>query len=197
VSPRRPPPDLSDLAPWLEAFRNESDRAAAVLGGALLDELLSRLFRARLTADANPDLLRERGALGSFAARIDIAYALGWLSPVERDDLHILRGIRNDFAHAVEHTLTFEDQSIADRTRNLKLPLRVLAAADARVARGPQSDPNEFAAQLARDLRERARRRFATAVAVIAGRIGQAIDESVCAAVADEPWGDGVRDRSY
>jgi hypothetical protein len=111
---------LPDIVGFYDTFSKESDRAAGVLGAALLDLQLERLFRARLTTDTPPEVFAFRGPLGDFAARIDLAFALGWIDAEVRADLHIIRDIRNDFAHAADHELSFSDQSIAARTKNLK-----------------------------------------------------------------------------
>jgi hypothetical protein len=94
----------------------------------------------------------------------------------------------------VLHALTFEDQSIRDRTWNVKLPLGVLALAE-RGALKTEESSDGFASSLARDLRERARPRFEAAVAVIAGRIGPEITLSERAVVPNEPWDKTIRGR--
>jgi hypothetical protein len=115
---RRPKLDVPDIKAFFDKFSQESDRAAGILGGALLDLHLERLFRARLAADTPEAVYGNRGPLGDFASRIDLAYALGWIDADTKNDLHIVRGIRNDFAHHADHELTFSDQSISDRARN-------------------------------------------------------------------------------
>jgi len=57
--------------------------------------------------------------LGTFSARIDAAYCLGLLSKDENRDLHLIRKIRNDFAHKLID-MSFESQEIASRCRELK-----------------------------------------------------------------------------
>jgi hypothetical protein len=106
---------------FLTEFQRESDRATAVLGAAMLDNLLEALI-LRLVRD--PDTARERlltnsGPLGALSARIDVAHAFGLLADRDAADLHDIRRIRNDFAHQL-HGLTFDTQRIADRSRNLR-----------------------------------------------------------------------------
>ena len=104
-------------------FKDESDRAAAVLFAAYLDHLLGELIAAYMAVeyDRVDKLLYKdgHGPLGTFAARINTTHCLGLLSEDEYSDLNIIRRIRNDFAHKLVG-LTFEYQSIADRCRNLK-----------------------------------------------------------------------------
>ena len=105
--------------------RKESDRAAAVLAGCYLDEMLGLLLKKFLIQDAK---LIEKYILGnspsvaidSFAKKSRIAYALGLLRKVEYSDIDTVRRIRNEFAHQI-HGLSFETQKINDLCFNLKL----------------------------------------------------------------------------
>jgi DNA-binding MltR family transcriptional regulator len=104
-------------------FQGETDRAAAVLSAAYLDHLLGELIAASMAVEHGKvdELLYQdgHGPLGTFSARIDIAYCLGLLSKNERSDLHGIREIRNRFAHRLAG-MTFEHQEIAGRCANLK-----------------------------------------------------------------------------
>lgn len=111
---------LPSLPGFFDQFAKESDRAAGILGAALLDLQLERLFRNRLHPTTPDSVFQYRGPLGDFAARIDLALALGWIDSDAHADLHTVRRIRNDFAHSADHELTFADPSIDARTRKLK-----------------------------------------------------------------------------
>src|SRR5262245_12479091 len=111
--------DVRDIRGFFDRFKDESDRAAGILGAALLDVQLGKACRARLNPATAATVFDFRGPLGDFAGRIDLAFALDWIDEDTRNDLHIIRGIRNDFAHSADHELTFADSSIADRTANL------------------------------------------------------------------------------
>jgi len=113
--------DMTQLQPIIDKLQEESDRACVILGVATLDALLENLLRKSMLPNSPKELYGERGALGNFAAKIDLAYSLGLISAEERHDLHLLRKIRNDFAHAVNHELAFETPAIADRIRALCL----------------------------------------------------------------------------
>ena len=110
-----------DLDSFSVRFREESDRACAILGAALLDSRLEGLFRSKLKHGAEK-LLSNSGPLGSFSARSQLAVALEWIDRDVFHDLNIIRRIRNDFAHSFDHELSFSDQSIEDRCRNLRTP---------------------------------------------------------------------------
>ena len=93
----------------------ESDRAVAILMSAELDELLRQLIEKRLIPHnkqafkkvSDTDIISSHGAIGSFAARIDLGYRLGLLDSLIAHDLHLIRKIRNLFAHET-HGLHFE-----------------------------------------------------------------------------------------
>ena len=108
-----------DLNAFSGRFRSESDRACAVLGAALLDARLESLYNRRLR-HAKDELLSGNGPLATFSARIRLAHALAWISDDVQYDLHVIRSVRNEFAHNFNHELSFSNQSIADRCRNLR-----------------------------------------------------------------------------
>jgi DNA-binding MltR family transcriptional regulator len=87
----------------------ETDRGAALVGLAFIDEMLKRLFEAKmLQVKIAKKLLEYPRALSSAAARSDVAYALGWIGARTYGDLTTLRQIRNKFAHAHE-SVKFDD----------------------------------------------------------------------------------------
>jgi DNA-binding MltR family transcriptional regulator len=108
-----------DIEEFSSRFTNESDRACAVLGAAFLDSHLEDLFRRRLSTAAD-EVLSQRGPLGSFGARIDVASALSWIDDDTKCDLTMIRRIRNDFAHKFDHELSFADEAIASRCKQLR-----------------------------------------------------------------------------
>jgi DNA-binding MltR family transcriptional regulator len=73
---------------------------------------------------ANPssvDCLFEGGnaPFSSFSSKIDVAYRLGAISNRLCRDLHLVRKIRNDFAHNIEGC-HFSDQKVNNRVRELR-----------------------------------------------------------------------------
>ena len=119
-----PPPKVGGMLPefhtlheFLEPFQTETDRAAALLGAAMLDDKLAEILRSFLVASEISERLL-RGPLQSFSSRTDTAYALGFLDEAERNELHIIGRIRNKFAHSWR-TLTFETENVRDLTRGL------------------------------------------------------------------------------
>jgi hypothetical protein len=139
--PRRPIPSF-DLNAFSGQFRTESDRACAVLGAALLDARLESLYNRRLRCSKN-ELLSSSGPIGAFSARIRLAHALAWISDDVEHDLNVIRSVRNEFAHNFDHELSFANQSLADRCRNLRTA-QVLINANEHAASTPH--PNLSAA---------------------------------------------------
>ncbi|MFS0756125.1 MltR family transcriptional regulator [Noviherbaspirillum sp. 1P10PC] len=111
----------SEFMAFRQTLTKESDRGCALFAAAYLDKALSDLLYLSLVADKRieKDLFEGTAPLSSFSARIKLAFYLGKISKECRADLDTIRGIRNDFAHHAE-PISFEDQSIADRCRNLQ-----------------------------------------------------------------------------
>lgn len=113
-----------------QLFR-ESERASAIVSSALLDETLATvigLFMIDEDMKKRDDrevlkLIEDYGVLGTFSARTRTAYSLGLITEDEHHDLHIIRTIRNKFAHDLE--CSFDDPSVADRCNNLVHPRRI------------------------------------------------------------------------
>ena len=74
-----------------------------------------------MLAEVSDDLFSGHGPLASFAAKIDFAFYLGLISKSDHAELHRIREIRNEFAHALETDLSFESQLIAQQVANLRI----------------------------------------------------------------------------
>jgi hypothetical protein len=106
---------------FYEQLRMESERGSTIVGAAFIEEALEKMLKALLIASAEKDdeLFRSSySPLGSFSAKIDVAYRTGLISPKVRKSLHIIRDLRNDFAH-LSLQINFDTQSVRDRIRNL------------------------------------------------------------------------------
>lgn len=107
-------------------IEGQSDRAAAIVGAAWVEEELESAIRLFLIDDKESikRLFGKSSPLSSFSAKIDLACVLGMCSRVIAKDLHTIREIRNDFAH---NTLTkdnamlgFNSGHIRDKCMTLK-----------------------------------------------------------------------------
>lgn len=112
---------FEEFTAFRKALTHESDRGCALFAAAYLDKALSELLYLSLVTDKKieKDLFEGTAPLSAFSARIKMAYYLGKISKECRADLDTVRGIRNDFAHHAT-IISFDDQSIADRCRNLQ-----------------------------------------------------------------------------
>lgn len=94
---------LERLTAYVQELFEENDRAVVVVGGSILDELLVELLGKVLRPSSSKQdaLLGLDRPLGSFSARIEIAWRLGLLDEHTVRGLTIVRRIRNGMAHTV------------------------------------------------------------------------------------------------
>jgi hypothetical protein len=111
---------------WCDFFekevRAESPRAMAILSVAVLEEALTCLVRgALLPCPTSVDPLFDGGyvPLGTFSAKIDFAGRMGLISAGVSQSLHLIRKIRNDFAHDISGC-SFDRAEVRNRVRELK-----------------------------------------------------------------------------
>lgn len=105
----------------IKEFAKETDRGAVILAATLLDVGLDTLLRSfLLTISTSDDELFDGGnaPLGNFSAKINLAFRLGLISDKYASDLHIIRKIRNEFAHNI-HGCDFEHSSVKQRVLTL------------------------------------------------------------------------------
>ena len=108
-----------DVDAALDELEDSSPRAAAVLGGALLENLLDRLLAKALPEDSQAKL--EAGEIDYFK-KGRWALRMGLISKFELSELQILGRIRNQFAHSWSADLNFGSERIKDRIGSLKTP---------------------------------------------------------------------------
>lgn len=86
---------------FMKDLQKETDRAAVIIGAAKLDLLLYQLLQKYLLPSPTDqdNLLDSDRALGIFSARIHSAYRLGLIDAEYAWALHMIRKIRNSFAH--------------------------------------------------------------------------------------------------
>lgn len=115
------PGSIPGILEVLKELHEGSDRAAAVVGGALIEEILSRMLRDFLRGDKKEldEMFGISSPLGTFSAKIKAGYFLGRYDSVIRKDLDYVRKIRNEFAH--ELSATFEAQKVRSLCFNLEL----------------------------------------------------------------------------
>jgi hypothetical protein len=97
----------------IEGFHESDDRTTAIMGVALIDELIEEILRRHLSCDEasvkadgtcrklGETFFGQSGLLSSFSSKIDICLALGIVGKKTYDNLHRLREVRNKFAHTL------------------------------------------------------------------------------------------------
>lgn len=112
--------DLGKVFETIETAGNPY--ATVLLAASLLDDFLLQLLESRMIESATTQkLLRDAEVLGSFSAKIDLAYALALIPEEVFLDLNLIRKVRNDFAHSLDHGLGFATPSVADRIAALQI----------------------------------------------------------------------------
>jgi len=95
-------PEVKALGAFLAQFNKESDRGAALIAAAMLDDRLKDMLSSFLadTATAKELLSGFNAPLGTFSSRISAAHALGLLQDNELNEITLIRKIRNEFGHS-------------------------------------------------------------------------------------------------
>lgn len=114
-----------DLVILEKELFGENDRATAVMMASITEMAIQNLLIKRLRNDLNSDerrvLFGQRGPLSTFSDKINMAYAVGAIGPLTRDDLHLIRTLRNEFAHS-RKSFRFETAQVAPVCHALKTP---------------------------------------------------------------------------
>lgn len=110
---------LTDYQLMVSLFENESDRGAAVLAGSYVENHLGLFLRSKMNDNSVAErMFSSEGSLSTFSQRIDLAQAFGFLSKEQCDDLHLIKKIRNHFAHHPKEA-SFNDKPVSDWVANL------------------------------------------------------------------------------
>ena len=102
-----------------EFFRGllpQSDTVIAIVGSSYLDDRLRQLFTQAVNSEISggtKKLLGAFGPLGTFDARIQVGGAMYWLAKDTYLSLHLIRKIRNEFAHK-PFARTFDEDRISE-----------------------------------------------------------------------------------
>jgi DNA-binding MltR family transcriptional regulator len=103
----------------------------AILGAVMVEHQLDRLLRARFHKqddDTWQTLVSEQGPLRSFSSKIIAGYAFSTFDERLKDDLGVIRVIRNAFAHS-RKLIDFHDPLILKELRSAHNLPKVLARA--------------------------------------------------------------------
>jgi hypothetical protein len=116
--------DAEGFDNFLLEFKGETDRAAVILGAAKLDYLLYQILSTFFVpcAGGSDELLDGDSPLATFSAKINIAYRLGLIDSQFARALHLVRRIRNTFAHEATG-VKLDAGPHRDRIKELVAPL--------------------------------------------------------------------------
>jgi len=132
-------------AVWKE-MDEAAPRAAAIMAGAFVEDALQwaieGFFDRGLTSEEKIRVFEGGGApLGSFYSKIVIGHALGLYGPIVRSDLHIIRQIRNAFAHS-PRSVTFEMPEIVSECEKFRYLRTVRNPTKKTSVTAPQNPPS-------------------------------------------------------
>ncbi len=120
--------EIEDLAgEWSDHFDKsisaESTRAKVILSVCYLDELLNQLLEIILNPnDEKSDPLFDgpQAPLSTFSAKIELSARLGAITDDTKKSLHLIRKIRNEFAHSLTEC-DFNDSKINSWNKELHI----------------------------------------------------------------------------
>jgi mannitol operon repressor len=98
-----------EIADFIEEIREESDRSAAIILAAFVEQTLEQTILSLLSSEKK---WRKRVERAKFEDKNKIALKLSLVDQLEFDNLEIIRKIRNAFAHAAIR-LRFETPEVA------------------------------------------------------------------------------------
>lgn len=100
---------------YLKELQKETPRGAVIISGVVLGELLGKTLENYLTDHKDVKKLLYGGVsapLGTFSARILMAFGLRLIDEKEYANLQVIRRIRNHFAHNLQ--ASFDDVKVKD-----------------------------------------------------------------------------------
>jgi hypothetical protein len=116
-------PSSPEIKKIIYGLADQDDLHVAIIGVSIIEAHLAKVIETRLhrtDKDFINRLFENRGPLGDFNSKILIAKAFGLLTRPLADELHVMRAIRNTFAHA-KMPLSLDMQPIESEIRGLKL----------------------------------------------------------------------------
>jgi hypothetical protein len=107
----------------MDGLIEQDDLHVAITGVSIIEAHLEKLIVTRLHStdkDFLNRLFENRGPLSDFNSKILIGQAFGLLTRPLADELHMMRTIRNTFAHA-KMPVSFDMPPVESAVRSLKL----------------------------------------------------------------------------
>lgn len=121
---------------FLKEIHGKSDRAVAIVGAALLNAHLEQLLTAFFVDDPElvSALLGSDRPVGTFAARIRLAYLCGLISRDEHQDLNAINQVDEAFIREMGE-LSFGHLPVRGWCLDLSLPNKVMLSGEDRTPR--------------------------------------------------------------
>ena len=110
-----------------QEMADETPRGMVLIIAAEMDRMLGLAIRYFLNDGAGLKELDKdnQGPISTFSSKINLAHALGIISDEEHRDLHLIRKVRNEFAHS--SSVSLFDHSISARIGELSKSSKVCA----------------------------------------------------------------------
>jgi hypothetical protein len=113
---------------YIRSFFKESDRGCMILVGAQLDGTLEKLHTTHISHLGGGEAIAKKlfqpyAPLGSFAGKIQLAYAYGLVGDTAYHDLELIRDLRNIAAH---YKFSFSDDPVIRLLFSAKSPKEFL-----------------------------------------------------------------------
>ena len=105
---------ISKLNAKLKELYKDAQTGRVLIVCALLEDILMTTINTKmvpLSSDIESRIFGGNGPLQNISSRIDIAYSLGFLDGRMRRNLHLVRKIRNGFAHTSDK-VTFDSEKV-------------------------------------------------------------------------------------
>jgi hypothetical protein len=95
---------------FTELNAESSDRAIAIVGGALIEDATEDAIVSRLLpmSKAHRDALFHSDSGYTFASKIDLGLSLGLYGNRAKLDMHRIKKIRNEFAHNIDRDFSHD-----------------------------------------------------------------------------------------
>jgi len=119
---RRYPTDI-ELKEFFDYLTTAEDRAFAIIAATALEDAIELAIRNKMIRHELRDLFGSDKPLGSFNAKVHMAFALGIIGPKSCDDLEVIRLVRNAFAHNGQK-IDFNTPAVALACERLTMPER-------------------------------------------------------------------------
>jgi len=111
-----------DLLEWIDEVSRRAEPVFAIVSASILEDWLGQALETQmrdLTSTLRARLFGGYGALATFSAKIDVAYAFKLFDEDLYNDFRAIKDIRNKFAHTRDLNLHFNSLELAPEVQKL------------------------------------------------------------------------------